>query len=30
MVLGGKYLHEICQTEKHLQCEYFLNPRVRS
>jgi hypothetical protein len=30
MVLGGKYLHEICQTEKHLQCGYFLNPRVRS
>ncbi len=30
MVLGGKYLHEICHTEKHLQCEYFLNPRVKA
>jgi hypothetical protein len=30
MVLGGTYLREICHTEKHLQCEYFLNPRVRT
>jgi hypothetical protein len=30
MVLGGKRLHEICETEKHLRCEYFLDPRVTS
>jgi hypothetical protein len=30
MVPGGKDLHEICHTDKHLRCEYFLNPRVRS
>jgi hypothetical protein len=30
MVLGGTYLREICHTEKHLQCDYFLNPRISS
>jgi hypothetical protein len=30
MVLGGRWLHEVCETEKHLQCEYYLNPRNRS
>jgi len=27
MVLGGKRLHEVCETTGHLHCEYFLNPR---
>lgn len=27
MVLGGRRLHEICETEGHLHCEYFLNPK---
>ncbi|MFH2090804.1 MAG: hypothetical protein ABIJ31_00380 [Pseudomonadota bacterium] len=26
MVLGGKLLHEVCETGNHLHCEYFLNP----
>lgn len=26
MVLGGKRLHAVCETENHLYCEYFLNP----
>jgi hypothetical protein len=26
MVLGGRRLRELCQTEDHLHCEYFLNP----
>ena len=30
MVLGGRRLHEICETEVHLYCEYYLNPRLRS
>ena len=30
MVLGGLWLSEVCQTEGHLQCEYFLNPRLKS
>ena len=30
MVLGGKRLHELCETENHLHCEYFLNPRPKS
>jgi hypothetical protein len=30
MVLGGRWLHEICETEDHLQCEYYLNPRQES
>lgn len=27
MVLGGRRLCELCQTDDHLNCEYFLNPR---
>ncbi|MBU4262822.1 MAG: hypothetical protein KKC76_13275 [Proteobacteria bacterium] len=27
MVLGGRRLHEICQTEDHLRCEFYLQPR---
>lgn len=30
MVLGGKWLHEVCETESHLTCKYFLNPRSKS
>ena len=30
MVLGGRWLHEICETENHRHCEYYLNPKVRS
>jgi len=30
MVLGGKWLHEVCETENHLSCKYFLNPRLKS
>ena len=30
MVLGGKWLHEVCETENHLRCEYFLNPIFKS
>ncbi|NTV42304.1 MAG: response regulator [Syntrophobacteraceae bacterium] len=30
MVLGGKWLHEVCETENHLSCKYFLNPRSKS
>jgi hypothetical protein len=30
MVLGGRRLHELCETENHAGCEYFQNPRVRS
>ena len=29
MVLGGRRLREICQSENHLHCEYYLNPRPR-
>lgn len=28
MVLGGKRLHEVCQAETHLHCEFYLNPRA--
>lgn len=28
MVLGGRRLHELCETEDHLHCEYYLNPRT--
>lgn len=28
MVLGGKRLHEVCETLNHLQCEYFLNSGI--
>ena len=27
MVLGGRRLHELCETEDHLHCEYYLSPR---
>ena len=27
MVLGGGRLHEICEKENHLHCEYYLNPK---
>jgi hypothetical protein len=30
MVLGGHRLHDLCETEDHLQCEYYLNPRRKS
>lgn len=30
LVLGGHRLHEICETERHLQCEYYLNPTRKS
>lgn len=30
MVLGGQRLHELCETQGHLHCEYFLNPRTSS
>lgn len=30
MVLGGRRLREVCETAGHLQCEYFLNPRLKS
>ncbi len=26
MVLGGKRLHDLCETGNHLHCDYFLNP----
>jgi len=30
LVLGSRQLNAICKTENHLQCEYFLNPRLKS
>lgn len=27
MVLGGSRLHNICETNEHIGCEYYLNPR---
>jgi hypothetical protein len=30
MVLGGRRLLELCETEGHLHCEYYLNPRLTS
>ncbi|MBN1830958.1 MAG: hypothetical protein JW896_02505 [Deltaproteobacteria bacterium] len=30
MVLGGKWLHKMCETGEHLHCEYYLKPRVKS
>ena len=29
MVLGSRFLHEVCETENHLGCEYFRNPRLK-
>ena len=28
MVLGGKRLHEVCETLNHLHCEYFINSGI--
>jgi hypothetical protein len=30
MVLGGRRLQEICETQGHRHCEYYLNPRCRA
>jgi hypothetical protein len=30
MVLGGKWLHKVCEMEHHSTCKYFLNPRLKS
>lgn len=30
MFLGGKRLHEVCETGNHLHCDCFLNPRTGS
>jgi len=30
LVLGSKCLHAICESETHLRCEYFRNPKVSS
>jgi hypothetical protein len=30
MVLGGKCLREVCETEDHSGCKYSLNPRLKS
>lgn len=30
MALGGRRLHELCETENHAGCDYFQAPRVRS
>jgi len=30
MVLGGRLLHGICETENHFHCEYYLKPRLKS
>jgi len=30
MALGGRRLHEICEAEDHLACEYYRNPRRKS
>jgi len=29
MFLGGRRLHELCQTKAHLHCEYYINPRAK-
>ena len=29
MVLGGRRLHEVCETLEHRHCEYLLHPRTR-
>jgi hypothetical protein len=30
MALGGRRLNELCQTDAHLRCQYFLNFKVKS
>jgi hypothetical protein len=30
MVLGGRRLHEVCETSDHEYCDYFRHPRVAS
>jgi len=30
MVLGGRRLHELCETEVHPHCEYYQHPRRKS
>jgi hypothetical protein len=30
MVLGGKRLHEVCESDCHVYCEYYLHPRFTS
>lgn len=30
MVLGGKRLHEVCEADSHLHCEYFIKPRPKA
>jgi hypothetical protein len=30
MVLGGRLLHELCEAEDHLHCDYHQNPRCKS
>lgn len=30
MVLGGRRLHELCETEDHFQCECYQHPRRKS
>lgn len=30
MVLGGRRLHEVCETGTHAYCDHFLHPRVNS
>ena len=30
MVLGGSRLHDVCEKDNHVHCEYFIKPRVNS
>jgi hypothetical protein len=30
MVLGGSWLHEVCESREHLHCPYYLKPRIKS
>lgn len=30
MILGGRRLHKVCETDDHIYCEYFLFPRLNS
>lgn len=29
MILGGRWLHAVCEIRTYMQCEYFLNPRIK-